>query len=88
MDDIQLKILDKLDAISEDMSEMKVTLAKQEISLQEHIRRTNLLEEKIKPIEEHVSAVNTTIKIFGKITGITSIVASIVMAWTKLFAKH
>lgn len=88
MDDIQVKILEKLDTISSDMSEMKVTLAKQEVSLQEHIRRTNLLEGKLQPIEEHVSAVNTTIKIFGQVTGLASIIASIVLAWTKIFGKN
>lgn len=69
----QKRLEDKLDKISDKIGNIDVTLARQEVSLSEHIRRTNLLEEKLKPIEKHVAVINGGLKfvgIFGVFVGI------------------
>jgi hypothetical protein len=82
------KIIEKLDTQSEDISIIKVDIAKNTVSLDEHIKRTNLLEEnmqgireEMKPVQRHVDAVNTILKligflavIVGAITGLARIV--------------
>jgi hypothetical protein len=53
--------MDKIDKIHESIKNIEITLAKQHISLEEHMRRTELLEEHIKPIQKHVIAVQGVI---------------------------
>lgn len=59
------RIEDKLDKIAEHMAAMNVTLGKQSVILDEHIRRTNLLESKIEPVEKHVQRVEGAIKLLS-----------------------
>lgn len=51
------------DKIHETLGEIKVTLAVNTASLQEHIKRTNILEDEIKPIKAHVAVVSPLLKI-------------------------
>jgi predicted metallo-beta-lactamase superfamily hydrolase len=55
----------KLDKIIDSISEINVTLGKQSVILDEHIRRTNILEEKIEPVEKHVHRVEGAFKLFS-----------------------
>lgn len=64
------RILDKIDAIDESIDEINITLAKQEVQLAEHIRRTKILEDQVKPIQEHVSRVNSLLLLFAGILAI------------------
>ena len=48
----------KLDKIQEDISSIKIHLGEYNVSLKDHIRRTELLEESIDPIKKHVAIVN------------------------------
>lgn len=81
-DELFKNISDKLDKISDDMTDIKVTIAKQQVSLDDHIKRTNMLEEsveflydEIKPIKLHVSQVSAILKFLGIVaSGITAIV--------------
>lgn len=59
------KIEKKLDHISEEIGTIKVTLASQHEVLAEHVRRTNLLEEELKPIKRHVHMVEGAIKLLA-----------------------
>jgi predicted nuclease with TOPRIM domain len=59
------RIEDKIDHIQEKISSIDVTLAKQHESLEIHIKRTNILEQKLEPVENHVVAVNTVLKVIG-----------------------
>lgn len=56
---------DKLDKLSEKITSIDVTLAKQSVILEEHVKRTNLLEAKIEPIEKHVAMVHGVLKFMG-----------------------
>lgn len=75
---------DVLESIREDISEIKVTLAKQHVSLDEHIRRTELLEKsqdqlrnEIKPIQKHVAQVDGVLKFFGLLATAGSLIYTI-----------
>lgn len=88
------KLDDKIDKIEDKMSEQSVVLGKQEItlslnteSLQEHIRRTNILEEKVALVEHHVTRVETIGKTIGKIAAVLSIVVSAIWTIFTFFVK-
>jgi glycerol dehydrogenase-like iron-containing ADH family enzyme len=59
------KIDAKLEKIVEHIGSIDVTLAKQSVLLDEHIKRSNMLEEKLAPVEKHVTIVNTILKVLG-----------------------
>lgn len=69
---------DKIDKIVEKISNIDVTLAKQSVILEEHVRRTNLLEQKIEPIENHVAMVNGALKLLGVLAMIFGLVEVII----------
>ena len=73
-DDKRLERIEaKLDDTNEHLSSIDVTLAKQHVSLAEHMRRTSLIEEELKPIKKHVDMVQGIIKFLlsvGALTGI------------------
>jgi hypothetical protein len=56
------RIESKIDKVVEHIGSIDVTLAKQSVILDEHIRRTNILEKKFEPVEEHVASVHTSLK--------------------------
>lgn len=58
-------ILKKLEQSDARLNSIDVTLAKQHVSLTEHIRRTEILESEVRPIKHHVSMVQGAIKFIG-----------------------
>jgi cob(I)alamin adenosyltransferase len=79
------RIYEVLDKISEDISDLKVTAAKQEENIKEHIRRTEIAEEnldlirkEIEPLKEHVIVINGFLKIIGAISVIVGSVAGMI----------
>lgn len=63
------RLEDKLDRISDQISEINVTLAKQHVSLQEHIKRTDILEGQVAPLaEQHVKSLGR-LELLGWIGG-------------------
>ena len=63
-----------LSKIDDRLSKIDSTLAAQHESLRDHIRRTELLEEQVKPIHEHVHELKGVIKFF-KFVGILAAIA-------------
>lgn len=61
----------KLDKIVEDIGEIKITMAVNTQSLQEHIKRTNILEKRVEPMW-------TTYKIVGVLAGVAFFLAAVV----------
>jgi hypothetical protein len=57
----------KLDKIADDITEIKETQAKHHVSLEYHIKRTDLLEEIIKPVIEFLAMVKGVTKFIGLI---------------------
>jgi hypothetical protein len=69
------KSLERLDV---SVDSINMTLAKQEIHLAEHIRRTALLEEEMKPVRDHVQRVNTLMLLLGGILALLGAVKTVV----------
>lgn len=90
MDDRWKRIDEKLDVIVEKIHTIDVTLVRNTSSLEEHIRRTELLEkavdnlnDEIRPIQSHVKTINLFVKILMLSLGAAASVASVL----KLFYR-
>ena len=59
------------------LGSIDVTLAKQEVHLAEHIRRTQILEDDMVPVKEHVQQVNGIIKFIGLLSILATIIGTI-----------
>jgi len=75
------RVYNKLDKIEERLGSIDVTLIEQHISLREHIKRTNLLEKKLEPVEKHVIMVQGGLKFVGIIATLTAIAEAIYMVF-------
>jgi hypothetical protein len=65
----------KLDKIFDRLGSIDTTLVEQHAVLKEHIRRTNLLEEEIKPIKAHVARVEGVVKFILALAAILATIA-------------
>lgn len=79
-DDSDKYLLTKLEEIAKDINDINITLVKQNISLEEHVRRTDLLEkqvdsfkEEFKPIQRKYIALQVGLQTLGVIGIIASI---------------
>jgi hypothetical protein len=73
------KLEDKLDRIDSRIDNIDITLARQSEILDIHVKRTNLLEEALKPIENHVAMVNGALKLIGILAMIAAIIEAVVL---------
>jgi hypothetical protein len=67
------KLHEKLDLIIDRQAEMNATLVVQATQLEYHIKRTDLLEEKLQPVEQHVALMSAAFKIavaLGSLVGV------------------
>jgi hypothetical protein len=69
------KSLERLDV---SVDSINVTLAVQAEQLKHHILRTELLEEEMKPVREHVSRVNALLLLFGGILALLGAIKTVV----------
>ena len=77
-DDRRLERIElKLDHAADHLNSIDITLTAQNVTLNEHIRRTNLLEKKLAPIEKHVAMLNGVFKFLGIIATIVAITAAL-----------
>ena len=74
MDDKLLRIENKIDKLDQRLDNIDLTLARQNVSLEDHIKRTNMLEEEIKPIK----ALTYQIIGVGKFIGLLSLLCGII----------
>lgn len=72
------RILDKIDKIDDKISTIDSTLLRNTITLEEHVRRTSILEAEIKPLKKHVILVESFFKITGFVVTIAGILAGII----------
>lgn len=85
MDDIKYDLLDekiekidkKIDIILEHSKNVDITLVKQQAELNYHILRTNLLEQEVKPLKEHMINSKATTKVVGALLAGISIILGI-----------
>ncbi len=72
------RISDSQELVKKDISEINVTLAKQEVSLADHIRRTEILEAELKPLKKHDAYFVGCLKLIG-VLGTLATIAGIVL---------
>lgn len=78
MDDKRLERIElKIDDLSEHISSIDTTLALQEVSLTEHVKRTNILEERIKPVETHMTELKGIINFLKLLALLATIVEAL-----------
>ena len=70
-------LIKKLDTLDSRLDNIDVTLAKQHVQLAEHIRRTNLIEDSMKPIEIHVAKVTSGLALAVKLLSVASTILGI-----------
>lgn len=61
------RVEDKLDKVADDISKINATLASQASDIRYHIKRTDLLEAKVLPIEKHMFMINGALKFVGAV---------------------
>lgn len=85
------RLENKVDKIVDDIGEIKIIMARNTVSLEEHIKRTNLLEEEVKrldedvrPVKDHVTAMKhsgkliyTVIKLLAALASIIGVIAAL-----------
>ena len=94
MDDKTIKVLDRLEAkfdkieekidlVENHLDSINVTLVRNTSSLEEHIRRTELLEKKLEPIEIHVTQMQGAFKFIG----VVAVVAGLVLTLMQIYGN-
>ena len=70
MDDKRLERVEvKIDDLDDQLNYISTTLAAQHESLREHIRRTTMIEEELKPIRRHVYMINGGLILLAGLAG-------------------
>jgi hypothetical protein len=64
----------KIDQIGDKMSSIDITLAVLTESVVHHVKRTDILEAKIEPLDKHVAMVNGALKALGVIALILGLI--------------
>ncbi len=72
----------KLDKIVDTLGQQAVTLERLTVTVEDHVRRTNILEADIAPIKRHVWMVNGALKLIG-LLGILAAIAEGITSWVK-----
>lgn len=78
------RMLDKLDALDERLNKIEVTLERNTVTVEDHARRSDLLEmaleqiwDEIKPVQAHVDKVEGALKVFGGLCAAVGALAAI-----------
>lgn len=80
------KVFSKLDDMSKDIVELKITSAKQEVNVAEHIRRTNLLETVVMLLQTKMNYIEGACKFIGAVAVVVAAIESFTKAW--VFVSH
>jgi hypothetical protein len=70
-------VIAKLDKLDERLDEHGQTLTRNTSSLQEHIRRTEILEGEMQPVKAHVHLVNTAAKVVSGLVGAAAVLGGL-----------
>lgn len=71
----------KLDKIIETQNSQAVTLERLTVTVEDHVRRTNLLEDDVKPIKRHVAMVDGALKFIAFCGILATIIEAIHMVF-------
>jgi len=78
LDERVVRIETKIDKVMEHVSEINVTLAKQHVSLDDHIRRTAILETQIIPLKKQSDMAYGIIKFIALVAAVSGGVEGVV----------
>ena len=78
------EILHKIDSLDKNVDEINVTLAVQAEQLKIHIKRTEMLETELKPIQQHVNRVNALMLLLAGILALIGAVEGILKIFNLL----
>jgi len=73
-------IIAKVDKIDETQVKQEVNLGRLTVSVEDHIRRTALLEDALKPVQRHVTMVEGALKALG-VVGILAGIMEAIALW-------
>jgi hypothetical protein len=54
------------------LDSIDITMTRNTLSLEEHVKRTNMLEERMKPVEKHVEVMNALAKLSVGMLGVVA----------------
>ena len=74
-------IKDSLHTIKGKLEDLHIVSVKQQVILDEHVKRSTMLEEKMVPIEKHVAMVNGAVKFIGLLGVLAAISEAIILAF-------
>ena len=72
-----MKIQDKLDKIIDVQSNQAKTLERLTVTVEDHVRRTSILEEDVRPIKKHVAMVEGALKLIAMLGMLATILETI-----------
>jgi hypothetical protein len=82
------KIDEKLEKIDNHLTKIDITLVSQHLSLEEHHKRSTMLEEIVLPIQRKVTLFEGGLKVLGAIVLILSVVAGLADVFIRLFLRR
>ena len=77
MDEKFQRLENKLDTLGDKLSDIDKTLVRNTVSLEDHVRRTNLLEEKLAPVEKHVAMIQGVAKFIALLAALLAIAKAV-----------
>ncbi len=77
------RLFEKIEKIDDRLSNIDLSLVRNTISLEEHVKRTNILEEEIRPIKKHVLMVEAIFKLIGVLSVCISVFVKLYEIWKK-----
>lgn len=84
MNDFQTHVVEILEEVRKDIGEMKITLALNTQSLEEHIKRTDLLEKQVSLLDKDVTKLRGFFSVLGWIVGVGATILTVLEKFGKL----
>jgi hypothetical protein len=77
MEELHTQIIAKLDKLDERLDSVDKVLVRNTTSLEDHIRRTEILENEMEPVKAHVAQVSGAMKLIIAISSVAGIVQAV-----------
>ena len=71
------KLDERLESIEKAQAEANINAAKQEVNLELHMKRTEMLESRMEPVERHINILNGALKAIGAGAVVVSLITGI-----------